>query len=197
MSSAADDAWAVERHTVSGGPIAARRGVPVVQFARAHHGLQLLEIEINRLGTLARADLRWPQRPVRIAQLQAAAPMASIPSAGRRDRAAIKGQYRMIDLSTEYSLALRNILAARRERKVSDTALRSSRAVRRWRAYRRGRQADERPCVSRPRTARLAGASAPHPQIVRASNPVRFRVLASNSTPTRWIGSPRALYLAA
>ncbi len=87
-----------------GGPLGPAEGLALDQFAH------------NELGGAPLGDLRWSKRLVQTAQMQAAAPMASIPAAAQGHRAAVKGHYRFIDQPKESAATPENILAPHRER---------------------------------------------------------------------------------
>ena len=79
-------------------------------------GLALDQFADNELGRAPLGDLRLSKRLVQTAQMQAAAPMASIPAAAQGLRAAIKGHYRLIDQPDESAVTPQNILAPHRQR---------------------------------------------------------------------------------
>ena len=79
-------------------------------------GLALDEFASNELGQAPLGDLRLSKRLVQSAQMQAAAPMASIPAAAQGQRAAVKGHYRLIDQPDESAVTPQNILAPHRQR---------------------------------------------------------------------------------
>jgi len=79
-------------------------------------GLALDEFPDNELGGAPLGDVRLSKRLVKTARMQAAAPMASIPSAAKGNRAAIKGHYRFIDRPSRSQVTPENILAPHRER---------------------------------------------------------------------------------
>ena len=79
-------------------------------------GLALDEFAANELGHAPLGDVRLSQRLVHSAQMQAAAPMASIPAAAQGQRAAVKGHYRLIDQPDDSAVTPENILAPHRQR---------------------------------------------------------------------------------
>ena len=79
-------------------------------------GLALDVFAANELGQAPLGDLRLSKRLVQTAQMQAAAPMASIPAAAQGRRAAVKGHYRLIDQPDESAVTPENILAPHRQR---------------------------------------------------------------------------------
>ena len=79
-------------------------------------GLALDEFAANELGQAPLGDLRLSRRLVQTARMQAAAPMASIPTAAQGLRAAVKGHYRLIDQPSESAVTPGNILAPHRQR---------------------------------------------------------------------------------
>ena len=79
-------------------------------------GLALDEFAANELGQAPLGDLRLSKRLVQTAQMQAAAPMASIPAAAQGQRAAVKGHYRLIDQPDDSAVTPQNILAPHRQR---------------------------------------------------------------------------------
>ncbi len=79
-------------------------------------GLTLDEFAQNELGGARLGDVRWSQRLVQTAQMQAAAPMASIPTAAQGQRAAIKGHYRLIDQPDDSAVTPDNMLEPHRQR---------------------------------------------------------------------------------
>ncbi len=79
-------------------------------------GLALDEFAANELGQAPLGDVRLSKRLVQTAQMQAAAPMASIPAAAQGQRAAVKGHYRLIDQPDESAVTPENILAPHRQR---------------------------------------------------------------------------------
>ena len=79
-------------------------------------GLALDEFAANELGQAPLGDLRLSKRLVQTAQMQAAAPMASIPAAAQGLRAAVKGHYRLIDQPDDSAVTPQNILAPHRQR---------------------------------------------------------------------------------
>ena len=79
-------------------------------------GLALDAFAANELGQAPLGDLRLSKRLVQTAQMQAAAPMASIPAAAQGQRAAVKGHYRLIDQPDESAVTPQNILAPHRQR---------------------------------------------------------------------------------
>ena len=79
-------------------------------------GLALDEFARNELGQAPLGDLRLSKRLVQTAQMQAAAPMASIPAAAQGQRAAVKGHYRLIDQPDDSAVTPQNILAPHRQR---------------------------------------------------------------------------------
>ena len=79
-------------------------------------GLALDEFAANEPGQAPLGDLRLSKRLVQTAQMQAAAPMASIPAAAQGQRAAVKGHYRLIDQPDDSAVTPQNILAPHRQR---------------------------------------------------------------------------------
>ena len=79
-------------------------------------GLALDEFAANELGHAPLGDVRLSKRLVQSAQMQAAAPMASIPAAAQGQRAAVKGHYRLIDQPDDSAVTPENILAPHRQR---------------------------------------------------------------------------------
>ena len=79
-------------------------------------GLALDQFAQNELGGAPLGDLRLSKRLVQTAQMQAAAPMASIPTAAQGNRAAVKGHYRFIDRPAASAVTPQNILAPHRAR---------------------------------------------------------------------------------
>ena len=94
------------------GAAAAPPGQPLGPAA----GLALDEFAANELGQAPLGDLRLSKRLVQTAQMQAAAPMASIPAAAQGQRAAVKGHYRLIDQPDDSAVTPQNILAPHRQR---------------------------------------------------------------------------------
>ncbi len=86
------------------GPLGPAEGLALAQFAH------------NELGAAPLGDVRLSKRLVHTAQLQAAAPMASFPTAAEGNRAAVKGHYRLLDQPADSAVNPRNILAPHRER---------------------------------------------------------------------------------
>ncbi len=70
----------------------------------------------HEFGGAPLGDVRLSKRLVQSAQMQSEQPMASFPEAVQRDRAAVKGYYRMIDQPADSELTPENILAPHRER---------------------------------------------------------------------------------
>ena len=79
-------------------------------------GLALDQFAQNELGQAPLGDVRLTRRLVQTPQMQAAAPMASIPTAAQGNRAAVKGHYRFIDRPPQSAVTPENILAPHRER---------------------------------------------------------------------------------
>lgn len=82
----------------------------------AGEGLALDQFAQNEFGGAPLGDLRLSKRLVKTAQMQAAAPSASIPEAAQGQRAAIKGHYRFIDQPAKSHVKPENILAPHRKR---------------------------------------------------------------------------------
>ena len=89
---------------------------PQLQPLEPGEGLALDKFAANELGGAPLGDKRLSKRLVETARMQAAAPMASIPSAARGKRAAIKGHYRLIDRPEQSAVTPENILAPHRGR---------------------------------------------------------------------------------
>ena len=70
----------------------------------------------HEFGSAPLGDVRWSQRLVKSAQIQSEAPTKSFLGAAQKDRAAVKGHYRLIDQPADSQVIPENILAPHRQR---------------------------------------------------------------------------------
>ena len=70
----------------------------------------------HEFGSAPLGDVRWSKRLVQSAQIQSEAPTKSFLGAAQKDRAAVKGHYRLIDQPADSQITPQNILAPHRQR---------------------------------------------------------------------------------
>ena len=70
----------------------------------------------HEFGSAPLGDVRWSKRLVQSAQIQSEAPTKSFLGAAQKDRAAVKGHYRLIDQPADSQITPENILAPHRQR---------------------------------------------------------------------------------